>query len=145
MFTLPLPPSLNVTPHVILIIKLPIYPFCWNIISSYTFCENKKELCKRGLKQPARGPHVVRQMHLWGPRTPQKMPRELYLIKLSLFWGLFLYIAARKSVFLINCVPRSILFLECGPPTNLSLRPLLYNDYSSYVQNGDILALFSCS
>ncbi len=79
-------------------------------------------------------------MHWCGPRTPQKMTRVLYLIKFSYFWGLFFYFEARKPFFLINCGPRSIFSLECGPTTNLSLRPLhlnIWNDgkFKSWLLN----------
>ncbi len=43
------------------------------------------------------------------------IPKNDNLIKFSLFWGLFLGIASRKSFVLLNCGPRSILFLRMWP------------------------------
>jgi hypothetical protein len=70
----------------------------------------------RGLKHAASGPHVARQMHLCGPRTPQKNYKIIIFDQIKLI----------LRAFLVYCGPQSILSLECGPPNNLSLRPLPY-------------------
>ncbi len=63
------------------------------------------------------------------PANIPKIDKMKILIKFSLFWGLRSHRnCGPQKLFPINLRPVEHFFsLECGPPINLSLRPLLYS------------------
>jgi hypothetical protein len=83
---------------------------------------------------------------LCGPQIPQKMPRVLCLIIISLFWRLFLYTAACKSFFSYKLRPAKHFISRMWPadqfgfetPALIPLKVALFGTSSVQIGIGEI-------